>query len=774
MRIAINLRQYYKGKIGGQEIYVRNILSRLDKEQLTIFVHAEETEHVREFAPVAEIVGMRHETAVQTIAEALTADRFDLFFCPLLVLEPLQVSIPTAAMMPDLQHEFFPEFFDHSVLQWRRQTYQPTAVNADVLITPSTHAKETLSEKYKVDPNKIDVIYHGVDTEFLTLSSETSTQFKELKIPAKYFYFPANYWPHKNHSNILKALAEVVKSHSDVHLMLTGAPEGSEKVISEATALGIRANIRLLGHVDRAVVIDLYRNAQALLFATKFEGFGIPLLEAFSLGAPAITSDKGSCLEVAGDAALIVDALDPGSIAAAMRRILEDAQLRKQLIERGKARAEVFSWDRAVELHRAAFARVTNPEFVPRPVITVTDWPKIGISTPSYNMAHYIEQTIDSVLSQDYPHIDFVVMDGGSKDNTVEILKKYGDRIRWRSERDGGQADAINKGWHNVSGDLYTFLNADDTYLPGAVSTMAKHFREKPHAGMIYGEAYHTRQDGEIIERYQTQPFDFTKLSQQCYICQPAAFMSRDAFLQAGMINASMNFSLDYELWMRIAKSYPIFKVDEYIATSRMYMDNKTLSSRKRVYQESIGAVITHYDYVPYEWTNAYACYLLDRKDQFFDRSTPTLMSYGLSLALGSYYNRHQLKRYWREWGKLTGFANTFEDRWDDGWISKRYLKDVDIDQKSESFRIEGKHWAPIEGALLLTIKLNGQKVKEASLDTAGPFQLEISVPESARGKRCKLAIEANQTWSPRANGEYRNLSCVIDTINFEPAGSIK
>ena len=101
-------------------------------------------------------------------------------------------------------------------------------------------------------------------------------------------------------------------------------------------------------------------------------------------------------------------------------------------------------------------------------------------------------------------------------------------------------------------------------------------------------------------------------------------------------------------------------------------------------------------------------------------------------------------------------------------------MKDVDIDQKSESFRIEGKHWAPIEGVLLLTIKLDGEKVKEASLDTAGPFQLEISVPESARGKRCKLAIEANQTWSPRANGEYRNLSCVIDMIDFERAGSLK
>ena len=773
MRIAINLRQYYKGKIGGLEAYVGNIISRLESDTLTIFVHEEEAAHVREFAPTAEIIGMRHETAVQTISTTLKQNRFDLFFCPLLVLEPLQVDIPTAVMMPDLQHEFHPEFFENNILQWRRQTYLPTARNVDVLMTLSEHAKESIRDIYKVDPAKVEVVYLGVDDEFRNLSPEPCAKFKELKLPVKYFYFPANYWPHKNHSNILKALAELLQSIPDAHLICTGASEGSDRVLKEAESLGISRNVRLLGHVDRAVVIDLYRNAQALMFATQFEGFGIPLVEAFSLGTPAITSSKGSCEEVAGDAALVVNALDPSSIAAGMQRILSDHPLREQLIERGKIRAKHFSWQRAVDVTRAAFLRVTNPSFQRRQAITVSDWPKVGISTPSYNMAHYIEQTIDSVLSQDYPHIDYVVMDGGSKDNTVEILKKYGDRIRWRSERDNGQADAINKGWHNVSGDLYTFLNADDTYLPGAVSTMAKHFREKPHAGMIYGEAYHTRENGEIIDRYHTQPFEFSTLSQNCYICQPAAFMSRQAFVEVGMINASMQFSIDYELWMRIAKSYPVFKVDDYIATSRMYMDNKTLSSRRRVYQESIGVVKHHYDYVPHEWVNAYACYLCDGKDQFFDRSTTSLQSHALSLLLGCYYNRRQLKRYWREWCKLTGFAETFEGRWDDGWISKRYLKNVDINERSQSIRIEGKHWAPIS-ALQLTVTLDGKKLQEAALEAAGPFHLDITVPADARGRRCELAIEASKTWSPRANGEYRKLSCVIDKIDFEPAGSLK
>ena len=776
MRIAVNLRQYFKGQIGGMENYVRNILSRLDSEQLTIsvqltiFVQHDQAGHVREFAPGAELIEVRHDTAMATMATTLKERDFDLLFCPLLVLEPLFVSIPTAVMMPDVQHEFYPEFFEQAVLNWRKETYRPTAMHADVLFTLSNHAKQTILEKYGTPAEKVEVISLDVDQEFRQPASQVCKEFTALKLPEQYFYFPANYWPHKNHSNVLLAFSELLQSGKhDIHLVLTGAAStGAERIVEQVRTLGLQKRVRILGHVKKDVVVDLYRHARALIFTTKFEGFGIPLLEAFHSATPVLTSSSGSTVEVAGDAALLVDPLDTAAIAGGMLRLLEDETLRQQLIAQGRQRAESFSWDKAYADTRKAFQRITSPEFAKRrPVIQVTEWPKFGIVTPTYNMGNYLEETIQSILTQDYPHVDYVVMDGGSKDNTVEILKKYEGRLHWRSEKDNGQGDAVNKGWHNTQGEIFTFLNADDTYLPGALATVAKHFREKPNAGMIYGEAYHVHADGKIIDRYHTSPFNVETLSQQCYICQPAAFMKRDAFAGAGMINVNLHYALDYELWMRIAKNNAVYKVDEYLATSRMYKDNKTLANRRRVYQEILGSVRTHYGYVPFEWVNGYACYLLDRKDQFFDRSKPSLLSHGVSFLLGSYYNPRQLQRYFADWGKGSGLIASYEGRWEDGWISKRYLKAMAVGVAGERIHIQGKNVAPHRRALKLTIKLDGEIVNQTALATQGPFAIEIPCPQQFQGKWCQLAIEADRIWSPKVNGDLRKLSCVIDTVEL-------
>ena len=750
------------------ENYVRNILSRLDSESLTIFVQPEEAAHVREFAPNAELIRIGHHNAKTKIVETLNQRSFDMYFCPLLALEPPYIKIPCAAVMPDVQHEFFPEFFDQSVRYWRKQTYRPTVARADVLFTLSEDAKRSIIEKYGAHADRIEVISLDVDEEFRRPHTAPTKKFLKLRLPENYFYFPANYWPHKNHSNVLRALQLLLESHPETNLVLTGAPgDGAEMVQTEVASLGLKNHVRMLGHVPREVVVDLYRHSRALLFATKFEGFGIPLLEAFHCGVPVIASNLGSTLEVAGNAALLVDPLNPLSIAEGMRAVLEDKSLTHALIEKGHARANAFSWDIAYRKTKAAFDRITSPQFVHRPVITVQEWPRFSIVTPTYNMGHYLEETIESILSQDYPYLEYVVLDGGSKDNTVEILKKYKDCLSWKSEKDKGQGDAVNKGWHATSGDIFTFLNADDTYLPGALASIAKHFRQNPNAGLIYGEAYHVQQDGKVIDRYPTHPFDLETFSEQCYICQPAAFMRHEVFGAAGMINTQLHFALDYELWMRISRLYPVHKVDEYLATSRMYMDNKTLANRRRVYQEILNSVKTHYGYVPFQWVNGYACYLVDGKDQFFDRSKPTLISHGLGLVLGGYYNRQNVGRYLNEWRKSTGVFGSFDGRWDDGWISKCYQRQITVSKSARRLRITGKHAAPTR--LSLTIKLDGAVLIDQTPIKPGPFELSMDFPDSARGLRCQLEIDANRTWRP-SKDDRRKLSCIIDTIEFEPA----
>lgn len=274
----------------------------------------------------------------------------------------------------------------------------------------------------------------------------------------------------------------------------------------------------------------------------------------------------------------------------------------------------------------------------------------VSIVTPSYNMASFLEETIQSVLSQDYPHIEYIVIDGGSTDGSLDILRRYENRLRWRSGPDRGQTDAINKGFLESRGKIFAFLCADDTYLPGAISTAVKHMLANPgHAG-IYGEGYLTAEDGRVVCRYPTKAFDTELLKTECFICQPAAFLWREPFIEAGMMDVELRAALDYDLWIRIAKRYSLHKVDEYLATSRMHAGSKTFTDRRLVYKKGIEVVKTHYGYAPFPLIYGYCCSLLDKRDGFFEPVPPSPAKYLLSLVYGSYENVQQLPRFWKDW----------------------------------------------------------------------------------------------------------------------------
>jgi glycosyltransferase involved in cell wall biosynthesis len=238
----------------------------------------------------------------------------------------------------------------------------------------------------------------------------------------------------------------------------------------------------------------------------------------------------------------------------------------------------------------------------------------VSIVTPSYNQGHYIEETIQSVLNQDYPNLEYLVVDGGSRDNTVEILKKYEGRLTWISEKDQGQADAINKGFQMAKGAIVAWLNSDDTYLPGAVSTSVRYFEAHPEVGMLYGEGYHIDADGAILERYYTEPFDYQRLSEVCFICQPTVFLRTEVIRTVGPLDITLDYCMDYEYWMRIAKRFRIGYLEEYLANSRLHFDSKTLSKRLEVHRETLQVVKRHYGQVPMQWINAYAHVYLTEK----------------------------------------------------------------------------------------------------------------------------------------------------------------
>jgi Glycosyl transferase family 2 len=247
-------------------------------------------------------------------------------------------------------------------------------------------------------------------------------------------------------------------------------------------------------------------------------------------------------------------------------------------------------------------------------IASVGRGPLVSIVTPSYNQGRYIEETIQSILSQSYPNLEYIVVDGGSNDNTVEILKKYEGHLTWISEKDRGQADAINKGFQMAKGEIMAWLNSDDTYLPGAVHHAVGYLEAHPEVGMLYGEGYHIDEDGELIERYYTEPFDYQRLGEVCFICQPTVFLRAEVIRTVGPLDITLDYCLDYDYWMRIAKHFRIGYLDKYLANTRLHLDTKTLSKRVEVHQETLQVVKRHYGQVPLRWINAYShAYLAEK-----------------------------------------------------------------------------------------------------------------------------------------------------------------
>jgi len=208
------------------------------------------------------------------------------------------------------------------------------------------------------------------------------------------------------------------------------------------------------------------------------------------------------------------------------------------------------------------------------------NWPKISIITPSFNQGNFIEETIRSVLMQGYPNLEYIVMDGGSTDNTVNILKKYDGFItKWVSEPDNGQTHAINKGISYATGEIIAYLNSDDVYLPDSFKKAALFLTSHKDVSMIYGNIQHIDKQGSVIEKIENDDFDYDRLlSWILYIPQPATFMRATIIQDIGLFDEKLNLGMDHDYWVRIGLHHTIHHVHEYLACARMYPEIKSKS----------------------------------------------------------------------------------------------------------------------------------------------------------------------------------------------------
>jgi glycosyltransferase involved in cell wall biosynthesis len=243
-----------------------------------------------------------------------------------------------------------------------------------------------------------------------------------------------------------------------------------------------------------------------------------------------------------------------------------------------------------------------------------TDWPRISVVTPSYNQGCFLEQCIRSVLDQGYPNLEYIILDGGSTDDSLSIISKHAPQLTWWvSEPDGGQSAAINRGFRRASGVLVAWLNSDDFYLPGALKAVAAAYRQNPRASFYLGNGQRVDKAGNPLSSFF--PNDIVRFHRPAlvhglnYILQPATFISRKHLTKAGYLDEQLKFGMDSDLWLRLSALAEPESVQALLAASREYDDTKTATGAfQRV--EELRRVAEKYSGLPI--TPGALCYLLD------------------------------------------------------------------------------------------------------------------------------------------------------------------
>lgn len=612
MRIGVEIRNIHFGASGGIAPLIRGVLAAAfanrPGDEFVVYATLFNSTFFGETPANVRIRVLPPHGYWRDLAGALQEDRIDVLFrgYPGQAID----GFPNArqiVLVPDLQHEQHPEFFSRTDLFLRRQLFRSALKGAGAIATISEFARATLAARDET--RDADIFLMPPASQLGAPGISVAAAFADRVLGSRpYFYYPANLWKHKNHERLLAAFARFRARGGTHSLLLSGHPGGWPELARRHADLPVHH----LGFVSNAELRHLYEHAHALVFFSLYEGFGMPLLEAFETGCPVLCSNTTSLPEVAGDAALCCDPTDVDAMAALLGRIASDEGLRQDLVERGRARRGHYSWSRSAEAFIEACGRIVAPVRIQVPAPAR---PRVSIVTPSYNQGRFLERTIQSVLAQRYPDIEYIVVDGGSTDDSVSILRRYEGRLQWTSERDEGQTDAINKGLARSSGSVQAYLNSDDTLAPDAIEKVVGFLSQRPEVDLVYGDANYVDEEDRVTGRYNTAEYSFERLMFDCCICQPAAFWRTSIARTVGPFDASLDLVMDYDYWLRIDRAGGKLQyLPEVLANSRLYPDTKTLSRRRDIYREIFEVCRRHGGYVHHNYYLGYWHHVLHER----------------------------------------------------------------------------------------------------------------------------------------------------------------
>jgi glycosyltransferase involved in cell wall biosynthesis len=367
MRIAIDARKLHDYGIG---TYVRNLVGQLAKQggedTYILICRSEDAAFVRELGPnfeaIVERAGNYSLLEQITVPFALRRARIDLFHAPHYVVSPL-TSCPTVVTIHDCIHLRFPQYLPNRAAHlYARAMMTQAARRARRILTVSHASKEDILRYLKVPASKIEVIYNALDERLATPpTDEAITRVRErFQLRPSFILYAGNIKPHKNVDRLIEAFAILRRKRGDdLKLLIIGDEISKYPNLRRLVHTSqLHQHVRFLGFVPDATLAVLYRLAAAFVFPSLYEGFGLPPLEAMASGTPVITSNVSSLPEVVDDAALLIDPMNPGAIAEAMRRVLEDPVLRADLIRRGCDRVKAFSWQRSVARVREVYREI--------------------------------------------------------------------------------------------------------------------------------------------------------------------------------------------------------------------------------------------------------------------------------------------------------------------------------------------------------------------------------------------------------------------------------